>query len=235
MKNKAIVLVVVVLAFVIGIFVGRSVSAPTAPAGDELSTEAAFEFRGEGQQTLGPVKLSSGLTVLHVKNLMGANNTFTVTVSKDENGDGQLAEGEGWTGVGIDVGYERAENYKGSIAFKADEAQYFIYIKGGRWEIKVEQPQKLSSQADNFSQASGRGDGVTEKFFLEEGAHKFKVKHNGGSNFIVYLADENGNFTSRLVNEIGEVDLEFTYDAVFADNYVFVVRADGNWLIEEVK
>lgn len=243
MKDKLTIIIIIIISFGLGVWFGKSVF-PSVKNPNASQIEEGFEnnkseeqdnvFTGEGEKVLGPIKLNSGLAILHAKNLTGVNDTFTVYIYKDENNDGVFQDGEGWTGDNISVGYEDAETYQGSIAFKAEEGQYFVEVDGGRWEIRVDQAGKLGSKAKIFTGVSGQGDGVTEKFFLSEGEHKFRATHDGSSNFIVYLVDENGNFTSRLVNEIGKTDLKFSYNAVFSDNYVFAVRADGNWVIEEV-
>ncbi len=238
MKSKIALIFIIVISFGLGMFVGISFFAGNS-SGNSLKGDGnarEYSFSGEGRENvLGPIVLDEGLVIVRAKNQTGPNNIFTVSVSEDENGDGVLSEGEGWTGVGISVGYKEAEAFDGTIAFKAAAPQYFIHVSGGRWEIAVTQPKKLSGNAPRFSRVQGRGYAVTDKFFLPEGEHTFRATHNGGGNFIIYRVDENGNFTSRLVNEIGETDTEFTTRAVFAGNYVFAVRADGNWTIERVE
>ncbi len=195
--------------------------------------EAGFEFLGEGTKTLGPIKLRQGLTIVNLKNQMGPNSLFKAEIFVDENNNGKLDKNEGWTGLGISVGYSQAENFKGSFAFKAQNQNYFVYIQGGRWQVKVNQPSKNISNKENPKKWTGKGYQVTKQFYLPEGEYKFKAKHNGSGNFIIYLIDENGNSTGRLVNVIGKKDIDFNVNNLFTGNYVFEVRADGEWEIEQ--
>ncbi len=232
MQNKANI-IAILIAFVLGTAFGLLLQPPETPAKEEKAgNKTEYTLSGEGQQTLGPISLKEGLTIIHAKNSTGPNDSFSINVTRDENGDGKLDSGEGWTGVGISVGYKAAEAYNGKISFKAYNSDYYISVDGGKWEITVTQPEKLKKNAEKMKKFDGIGDNVTEKFFLKEGINKFRATHTGGGNFIVTLFDENGNSTSRLVNEIGDTDLVFEYKNVFDGNYIFAVTAKGSWSIE---
>jgi len=232
MQNKTTI-ITVLIAFALGVAFGLLLQTPKTSVKDEKSADKTeYIFSGEGQQTLGPISLKEGLTIIQAKNSTGPNDIFSIDVTQDKNGDGKLDPGEGWTGVGISVGYKAAETYNGKIPFKAYDADYYISVDGGKWEITVTQPEKLKKSAKGIKQFNGTGDDVTEKFFLKEGVNKFRATYNGDGNFIVTLFDENGNSTSRLVNEIGDTDLIFEYKNPFAGNYVFAIKAKGSWSIE---
>ena len=53
---------------------------------------------------------------------------------------------------------------------------------------------------------SGTGQEATSKFPLEKGLSIFKLIHDGNSNFIIWLLDDEGNNIDLLVNKIGEFD-----------------------------
>ena len=234
-KNTIIIVLLAITAgFVVGVSVKTNNTANTdkSSAKSRVSNEVKYSFKGEGKQTVGPIRLGKGLAVVHAKNLTGSNDNFTLEVLKDENGDGKISSGEGYTGVNINVAYKQAETYNGEIALKANDADYFINVDGGRWEINITQPEKLEKPANAPVKYEGEGDTVTEKFFLKEGVVKFRATHKGNSVFSVYVSDQNGNSSRYLVNDLGEVDTDFEYKNVFEDNYVFVVRASGPWSIE---
>ncbi len=232
MNTKLIIIVIIIL--IVGGFVffqkdQLQQSANTETAG---SKQPKYTFKGEGRQMLGPISLKKGLVIIQAKNLTGPNDTFSLNVVMDENGDGQISSGEGYTGVNINVGYSAAEAYNGKIALKASDADYFINVDGGRWEVAITQPEKTKDPAEKPTKFEGDGDMVTERFFLKEGITKFRATHKGKGVFSVYITDQDGNGTRYFVNEIGNVDTEFEYKNVFDDNYFFVVRASGPWSIE---
>jgi len=232
MQNK-INIITIFITFVLGTAFGLFLQTPEIPAKEEKAgNKTEYAFSGEGRQTLGPINLKEGLAIIHAKNSTGPSDTFSINVTRDENGDGKLDSGEGWTGVGISVGYKAAEAYNGKISFKAYNSDYYISVDGGKWEITVTQPEKLKKNAKKMKKFNGTGDSVTEKFFLKEGVNRFRATYTGDGNFIITLFDENGNSTSRLVNEIGNTDLVFEYKNVFDGNYIFAVTAKGSWSIE---
>ena len=90
----------------------------------------------------------------------------------------------------------------------------------------------------------GQGDDVSPKFILEEGVSIITMSHDGKSNFIVQLMNENGDLVDLLVNETGSFKGSKAI-GVRKDNfmgakpgaYIVNVTADGNWeiLIEQLR
>ena len=197
----------------------------TTPAKSE------YTFNGEGRQFLGPVNLEKGLVLLEAKNQDGINSYFSVNVYADTNGNGTLEEGEGYTDGHISVGYEDAEAFDGTTAFKSNGGGYFIEVEGGRWQITFIESKKLTEQAAAPTSFSGKSINVTEKFYLPAVEYSFRATNEGEGNFIIYMVDEDGNFTKRLVNEIGAFDGDFSADVVFDGNYIFAVQGGDNWTI----
>ena len=78
---------------------------------------------------------------------------------------------------------------------------------------------------------SGTGQEATSKFSLEKGLSIFRMTHDGDSNFIIWLLDEEGNEIVLLVNEIGEFDGSKATSIDNAGIYLLDVSADGNWEI----
>lgn len=106
---------------------------------------------------------------------------------------------------------------------------------------------KASSSSTSMSepkpiQLKGQGDDVSPKFILGEGISIITMNHDGNSNFIVQLMNENGDLVDLLVNETGSFKGSKAI-GVRKDNfmgakpgaYIVNVTADGNWeiLIEQ--
>jgi len=239
-KNIIVIIVILVVATISynlgfskgkqSVVVGTDVDQVTEET-KEGETASPVSFDGTGGEWVGPVELKPGLTLMRAKNQSGANSSFTVNLYYDENENGEIDEGEGWTGTTIGVGYEEAEAYDGTLAFKANGHPYMAYVDGGRWQVSFEQPAKLTKQAPAPTEFSGTNSDVTDKFYLTEGTHSFHVINDGGGNFIIRLVDEDGNSTGRLVNEIGAYEGDFEVEAVFSGNYVFAVEGGNNWTI----
>ncbi len=194
-----------------------------------------FTFAGEGEEVLGPMTLAEGLVLVSAQNQSGVNSVFTVNVYADANGNGTYEELEGYTGAYMSAGYEKAEVFDGDMTFKSNGGDYFVEVSGGRWQISVNPLAKLAEPAQAPETFTGSNYDVTEKFYITKGSHTFKVTNEGEGNFIILMVDENGNFTSRLINEIGDFEGEFTVDVVFDGNYVFAITGGNSWSIEKVE
>lgn len=201
-------------------------------ASSQTPSQDEIVFNGEGKKLVGSVTLKEGLVILKAKNQSGPNSTFGVDVYSDENGNGTLEAGEGYTGRYINVGYEQAEVFDGALAFKSDGGKYFFDVDGGRWQITLVPSEKLTEPAPAPSTFSGKGIQVTNKFYLPAGEYSFRATNKGGGNFIINMVDENGNSTGRLVNKISDYEGDFTVKNVFDGNYVFTVMG-GDWTIEK--
>ncbi len=232
-KNNFIGLAVVFLAgLVIGIFIGKgSISQWLNPA-ESSKIVYQYSFAGEGIDTVGPFALADGLVFINIKNQAGPNDYLGANFYFDKDGDGKRGDGDEWLDQLINVGYGDAEAFDGTIPMKVSAGNHFIDIDGARWQIEVMQPALSDQPAKQFSSAKGRGPQVTEMFYLDQGEYKFRATNNGSSNFIVYLVDNRGNYSRRLVNEIGEFDSDFTVKVVMPGNYLFYVYSNGDWQIE---
>ncbi|WP_054950808.1 hypothetical protein [Numidum massiliense] len=68
----------------------------------------------------------------------------------------------------------------------------------------------------------GTGDQATKPFELSSGFAVFEADHQGGSNFIVHLLDENGDKKDFLINEIG----------TYKGKTLALIPADGKYLLK---
>ncbi len=78
----------------------------------------------------------------------------------------------------------------------------------------------------------GTGSKVTTPFHTDGGNLTFTLNHDGASNFIVWLWEQNRGRISLLVNKIGKVEDFETVEALDQGDYFFEVYADGTWTIK---
>lgn len=55
------------------------------------------------------------------------------------------------------------------------------------------------------------------------------MSHDGSSNFIVWLMDDQGNKVELLANEIGSFDGSTAISITTPGTYLLDVDSDGNW------
>ncbi|NOY74475.1 MAG: hypothetical protein GXP32_01625 [Kiritimatiellaeota bacterium] len=232
MNIKNIVFIIIGVVIIAGVIFYGIFSFKNKNTNNTVPTQSESVFNGEGRKLNGPVILKKGLTILKAKNQSGVNGFFGVNIYIDKNGNGVLDKGEGYTSDGISVAYKSAEAFDGAIAFKSDGGGYFANVEGGRWQVSFIQPEKLSKPAKEPVSFSGNGMRVTEKFYLPAGKYSFSVTNKGSGNFIVYMIDEDGNSTKRLVNEVDDFDGDFSVNNVFDGNYIFMISGK-DWTISK--
>jgi len=66
---------------------------------------------------------------------------------------------------------------------------------------------------------------------LDKGLIVVKMKHDGSSNFAIWLMDKNGREIDLLVNEIGLFDGSKAIGIPTSGIYLLDITADGNWRI----
>ncbi len=79
---------------------------------------------------------------------------------------------------------------------------------------------------------SGKGQTATAQFYLPQGLIKLELSHDGTSNFIIELIDNQGKTKDYIVNEIGKFSGSKTVGIDIAGNYLLNVNADGNWNVK---
>ncbi len=149
------------------------------------------------------------------------------TVSIGNGKTGEILEmTDGTAVVGTDGKKVLSVNSFGSL----DEAKAFA----GKQAAAAEAERK-AEQEKNYENAkiklSGSGDKSTDLIKLEPGFAVFEASYSGGGNFIIQLADENGNMVDLLVNEIGSYSGKTFASIPSGGNYYLDVTASGNWNI----
>lgn len=79
---------------------------------------------------------------------------------------------------------------------------------------------------------SGKGQQATEMFTLPAGLVVFEMQHDGESNFIVHLIDDQGKRVEYMVSEIGQFNGSKAVRVPSAGRYLLDIAADGNWSIK---
>ena len=62
------------------------------------------------------------------------------------------------------------------------------------------------------------------------GLYQIAMLHNGSSNFIVTVLDEDGSFLDLIANEIGDVNESHSFRAP-SEPFRIAVEADGDWTL----
>jgi PKD repeat protein len=122
--------------------------------------------------------------------------------------------------------------YDASRYFNPPPENYLLDIQAdGNWEITIHQSRPDSGEETPVGW-TGQGDTASDVMDLQEGLHTFEFSHDGDSNFIVELYDENGDSIALLANEIGSYEGS-TAERIPQDGfYVLDIVADGSWTID---
>ncbi len=235
MSKKSIYLVfIIIFSFIIGVVAGKNWERFSFVSKNNKQAKYSYSFSGEGRFTTEPFYVDDGYILVSVANQTGRNDNLFLEIYYDSNKNKKKDSDDQWWGQYINVAYEEAEVYDGVFPVKVSSGDYFIYIDGGRWDIKVNQYEKRDKKAKQFESFYGDSQSVSDMFYLSKGTHNFKSFFKGETNFIVQIVDDNGNRSSRLVNELGEWEGEFSADIVIPGNYFFYVYGIGEWGIDKI-
>ncbi len=175
-----------------------------------------INISGTGQQASQKFNLEQGLSIFTMQN-SGQSNFIVQLLDSNGNTIGTLAN---------EIG-----NFSGSKALNiANDGSYLFNVDSdGPWSITITQPRPIS--APPMSAFNGHGPQATAFFTLSQGLHTFSFTHDGSSNFIVQLLDQNGNEIENLVNEIGNYSGSKAVHIDSSAIYFLNIYADGNWTV----
>lgn len=108
------------------------------------------------------------------------------------------------------------------------------HVRGDDAQATVQQPSQQSTgrqQAENI-QLEGKGRQASKQFDLEPGLANFEVSHDGKSNLIIRLLDENGKEVDTVFNQIGPFQGDRQMPIRSAIRGLLDVAADGNWSVK---
>ena len=120
-------------------------------------------------------------------------------------------------------------NYQGTVAIEDKIENGYLEIEAdGQWSIVIEQLTQTGT-----ANLSGRGDCVSPLFTLPQGIQIISMKHNGSSNFAIWLFDDTGARCDLLANEIGGFSGQVIFNEAKQNRKYFIsVIADGEWSID---
>lgn len=191
---------------------------PTPESIPAQSEPETFDLSGSGPEATSTFKLEKGLSI------------FTMTYTGSSNFIVWLMDAN--TGQNVELLANAIGSFDGSrsVGVKSD-GDYILNIQAdGPWQVTVEQPRKTATQSVPLT-LSGNGQKVSEIFYLENGLRRIEMKHDGSSNFIVWLIDDQGNKIDLLANEIGSFEGSKAIGITNPGTYMLDISADGNWEI----
>jgi hypothetical protein len=200
-------------------------TAPPPPA-EATPTPApqpvVLEFSGYGDEATELFRLDSGLIRCSYRH--DGESNFIVYLLDDEGDAVALLANE----IGACDG-----SSADSIRSAGD---YLLSVTGdGNWSFVCEATgpaeQAAARQPSVVLELSGLGDEASQLFHLDSGLLRCGYTHDGESNFIVYLLDEQGESVALLANEIGGCEGSSGSGVGAAGNYLLDVTGDGNWTI----
>ena len=176
------------------------------------------ELSGNGPEATSTFKLEKGLSI------------FTMTYTGSHNFIVWLMDAN--TGQNVELLANEIGSFEGSRSVGVtSEGDYILNIEtDGPWRATVEQPRQTATQSVPLT-LSGDGQKVSEIFYLETGLRRIKMKHDGSSNFIVWLIDDQGTKIDLLANGIGSFEGSKAIGITNSGTYMLDVSADGNWKI----
>ncbi len=115
-------------------------------------------------------------------------------------------------------------NYSGVILIDSESPIMLNVEADGKWTYNI-----LELASFDISDFSGKGDWVTCIFPAPDGAQSWHFKHNGDSNFVVWLWTTDGR--DLVINEIGAYDADQVITIPEGSSAFFEIKADGEWAI----
>lgn len=125
----------------------------------------------------------------------------------------------------------------GGIAFCCMIAALFLY-RAPSVKATDESETPTVKTADTITsdtkttRLSGKGRQASEKFQLEPGLSTFEISHDGDSNFVVRLLDENGKEVDTLFNHIGPLRAKRGFEIRRAGQHLLDIVSNGNWSVD---
>lgn len=183
-----------------------------------VPTPSPISLSGSGEEATDFFNLERGLVKITMKH--DGDSNFIVWLL-DSDGDR------------VDLLANEIGSFSGSHYLGIKSAgKYLLNIDAdGKWTIKIEQPRYASASSVPMT-LTGKGDKASDPVYLDKGLVRFKMTHDGDSNFIIWLFDSKGNSEDLLVNEIGEFDGSQALRIPSSGVYVLDITADGNWKVE---
>lgn len=176
-----------------------------------------IELSGKGQTATKTFQLSTGLTVFVMGH--GGSSNFAVF----------LLDGNGNK---VDLLANVVGRYVGAVPVGVKAGSYLLDITAdGNWKITILQPRATTGRAIPASYQD-KGPRALGPIQMDSGLARFTMKHDGESNFVVFLMNNKGQKLELLANEIGAWSGSKAVRVPTRGVYWLSVEADGNWQID---
>lgn len=182
-----------------------------------MATPEPVNLTGTGQEATSKFHLNQGLAIFEMTH--DGQSNFAIWLLDNQANKVELLVNEigpfdGSKAVGI-----------------SQEGDYLLDLAAdGYWTVVITQPAPLSDLEPPLT-LSGNAQQASDLFRLSQGLVTFQMKHDGQSNFAIWLMDSQGSLVELLVNEIGAFDgskaVGIGQDGIF----ILDISADGNWTI----
>ena len=175
------------------------------------------EFVGTGPTATDPFTLDAGLAVFTLEH-DGASNFAVV-----------LYDG---AGEYVDLLVNEIGEFSGETAVALPAADdYTLNVEAdGTWRITFDQ--EIPASGDPVpTEFEGEGAAVSPFLEFDEGLVRFRLTHDGSSNFAVVLYGADGEYIDLLVNEVGRFRGSQAVSIEEPGLYVLDIDADGAWSV----
>lgn len=178
---------------------------------------APIEYSGIGQRASLTFMLEEGLSI------------FTLTHKGQSNFSVFLMDSNGQK---IELLANAVGSFNGSKAVEISKKGTYLFdiSADGEWSIKIEQPRPITADVKPKI-ISGIGQKASSFIKLNKGLTTFDLKHDGTSNFSVFLMDSKGQKIELLANDIGSFNGSKAVGINESGLYLLDISADGNWSI----
>jgi len=189
----------------------------TTPTPTPEPEPESIALSGTGQEATSKFSLENGLSIFRMTH--DGDSNFAIWLLDDK-------------GNNVDLLVNKIGEFDGSKAIGiSNDGIYLLDISAdGGWTITIEQPRPPTAPSVPKT-LKGKGQQVSELFYLDKGLARFEMTHDGDSNFAIWLLDDEGNNVDLLVNKIGEFDGSKAVGISKGGIYLLDISADGNWEI----
>lgn len=187
-----------------------------APTNEPTATEA-IELSGSGTKVSDSFALTEGIAIV-TANHNGDENFIVKLLDTNSDSTNYL--------------FNQIGDYEGKTALNISKSSDYVLDvdADGSWSFTIEQPIPPANPS-TITNLEGTGMTISDFFGIEEGVIIFTMTHDGDSNFIVQLLDEEGDLAAQYANDIGAYEGSKA-QVVDGGTYVFEINADGNWTID---
>jgi len=238
-----LILAAVIAAFVFGMAGSTAPSVPSADSQGYIPAASAFATVSTTRSTPAPTATPRPTTVSVPLKFSGNGDdvvafsasgsslrVFTMSYSGGSNYIIWLKDSQGNL---VDLLVNEIGSYSGKKSARLTSGDYYLDVTAaGPWSVEISPSvTRIPATTGTPLVLKGYGDDVTSFTATGTGLRVFTMNYNGGSNFIIWLKDSQGNLVDLLVNEIGSYNGKKS-ERLISGDYYLDITATGPWSIE---